>query len=295
MAIALVTGTSSGIGLATAVSLARAGHTVAATMRNLDGGADLRQIIAKEKLPITLTALDVDDDDSVRDAFVKVVAENGPIDILVNNAGIPGAAGGVEEIPFNVFQRVMETNFFGGLRCIQAVIPSMRERRRGTIVNVTSIAGRIAVTSLAPYAASKWALEALSECLAQEMRAFNVRVVIVEPGVIATPLVTKAYPIPAGGPYPHARRLTALFAARLANQTPPSVVADLIRDIVDGDSWQLRYPAGLIPRWRLEGGRTRRTSKRLRRPPRVTTNLSRGSSANSGSTLRCNDWAGAPE
>ena len=244
MAIALVTGTSSGIGLATAVSLARAGHTVAATMRNLDGGADLRQIIANEKLPITLTALDVDDDDSVRDAFAKVAAEHGPIDILVNNAGIPGAAGGVEEIPFNVFQRVMETNFFGGLRCIQAVIPSMRERRRGTIVNVTSIAGRIAVTSLAPYAASKWALEALSECLAQEMRAFNVRVVIVEPGVIATPLVTKAYPIPAGGPYPHARRTTALLAAIRANRTPASVVGDLIRDIVDGDSWQLRYPAG---------------------------------------------------
>jgi NAD(P)-dependent dehydrogenase (short-subunit alcohol dehydrogenase family) len=165
MAIALVTGTSSGLGLATAVSLARAGHTVTATMRNLDGGADLRQIIAKEKLPITLTALDVDDDDSVHDAFAKVVAEHGWIDILVNNAGIPGAAGGVEEIPFNVFQQVMETNFFGALRCIKAVVPSMRERRKGTIVNITSLAGRIARASLAPYAASKWALEALSECL----------------------------------------------------------------------------------------------------------------------------------
>ena len=244
MAIALVTGTSSGIGLATAVSLARAGHTVAATMRNVDGGADLRQIIAKEKLPITLTALDVDDDESVRDAFAKVVAEHGPIDILVNNAGIPGAAGGVEEIPFNVFQQVMETNFFGALRCIKAVVSGMRERRRGTIVNVTSIVGRIAVTSLSPYAASKWALEALSECLAQEMRAFNVRVTIVEPGVIATPLATKEYPIPAGGTYPHARRIRALLAAIRANQTPASVVGDLIRDIVDGDSRQLRYPAG---------------------------------------------------
>lgn len=246
MAIALVTGTSSGIGLSTAVSLARAGHTVAATMRNLDGGADLRQIIAKEKLPITLTALDVDDDDddSVRDAFAKVVAEHERIDVLVNNAGIPGAAGGVEEIPFNVFQQVMETNFFGALRCIKAVVSGMRERRRGTIVNVTSVAGRIPRASLAPYAASKWALEALSECLAQEMRAFNVRVAIVEPGVIATPILTKGYPIPAGGPYPHARRIAALFAARLANPTPPSVIGDLIRDIVDGDSWQLRYPAG---------------------------------------------------
>jgi NAD(P)-dependent dehydrogenase (short-subunit alcohol dehydrogenase family) len=244
MAIALVTGTSSGLGLATAVSLARAGHSVTATMRNLDGGAELLQIIAKEKLPIRLTALDVDDDDSVHDAFAKVVAEYGSIDILVNNAGIPGAVGSVEEIPFNVFQQVMETNFFGALRCIKAVVSGMRERRRGTIVNVTSLAGRIARASLAPYAASKWALEALSECLAQELRAFNVRVAIVEPGVIATPILTKGYQVSAGGPYPHARRIAALFSARLGNQTPPSVVGDLIRDIVDGDSWQLRYPAG---------------------------------------------------
>ena len=243
MAIALVTGTSSGIGLATAVALARAGHTVAATMRNLDGGAEIRKIIAQEKLPITLTALDVDDDASVRDAFAKVVALHGPIDILVNNAGVPGG-GSVEETPLAVFRQVMETNFFGALHCIKAVISGMRERRRGTIVNVTSVAGRIASAPFASYAASKWALEALSECLAQEMRAFNVRVAIVEPGVIATPIFTKGTPFPSDSPYPHARRIMALFAARLANPTPPSVVGDLIRDIVNGDSWQLRYPAG---------------------------------------------------
>jgi NAD(P)-dependent dehydrogenase (short-subunit alcohol dehydrogenase family) len=137
----------------------------------------------------------------------------------------------------------METNFFGGLRCIKAVIPSMRERRKGTIVNVTSIAGRTAIAPMASYAASKWAFEALSECLAQEMRAFNVRVAIVEPGVIATPIFTKGPP-PRPSLYPHGRRLGAMFAAALANPTPPSVVGDLIRDIVDGDSWQLRYPAG---------------------------------------------------
>jgi NAD(P)-dependent dehydrogenase (short-subunit alcohol dehydrogenase family) len=244
MTLAVVTGSNSGIGLATAVALARAGHTVAATMRNIDSGVEIQKISAKEKLPIYLAALNVDHDESVREGFAKIVAQHGPVDILVNNAGIPGAVGGVEEIPFNVFQQVMETNYFGALRCIKEIVPGMRERRRGTIVNVTSLAGRIARASLAPYAASKFALEALSECLAQEMRAFNVRVAIIEPGVIATPILTKGYPIPAGGPYPHARRLTALFAARLANQTPPSVVGDLIRDIVNGDSWQLRYPAG---------------------------------------------------
>jgi NAD(P)-dependent dehydrogenase (short-subunit alcohol dehydrogenase family) len=243
MATALVTGTSSGIGLATAVALARSGHTVAATMRNLESGAEIRQIAAEEKLPIHLSALDVDDDASVREAFAKAVAQHGSIEVLVNNAGVPGG-GPVEETPLGEFRRVMETNFFGTLRCIQAVVPSMRERRCGTIVNVTSVAGRIAMTPQASYAASKWALEALSECLAQEMRAFNVRVAIVEPGVIATPIFTKARPLPEHSPYPHSKRLRAIFAAVLANPTPPSVVGDLIRDIVDGDSWQLRYPVG---------------------------------------------------
>lgn len=243
MALALVTGSNSGIGLATAVSLARARHTVVAAMRNLARGAEIRKIAAQEKLPIHLATLDVDDDASVRAAFSEVVAQHGPVEVLVNNAGI-GGGGAIEETPLDSFRQVMETNFFGAVRCIQAVVPGMRERRRGAIVNVSSVAGRIASAPQASYAASKWALEAVSECLAQEMRAFNVRVAIVEPGVIATPIFTKARPLPKNSPYPHARRLRAIFAAVLANPTPPSVVGDLIRDIVDGDSWQLRYPAG---------------------------------------------------
>ncbi len=138
----------------------------------------------------------------------------------------------------------METNYFGALRCMKEVVPGMRQRRRGTIVNVTSVAGRTATAPMASYAASKWALEALSECLAQEMRAFNVRVAIVEPGVIATPIFGKGRSSAPDSPYPHGRRLRALFAAALANPTPPSLVGDLIRDIVNGGSWQLRYPAG---------------------------------------------------
>jgi NAD(P)-dependent dehydrogenase (short-subunit alcohol dehydrogenase family) len=242
MALALVTGSSTGIGLATSISLARSGHTVVAAMRNLERSGEVRKIAGKEKLPIHLAKVDVDDDASVREGFAKVVAEHGPIEVLVNNAGIPGG-GPVEEASLDAFRQVMETNFFGGLRCIKAVIPSMRERRKGTIVNVTSIAGRTAGAALASYAASKWAFEALSECLAQEMRAFNVRVAIVEPGVIATPIFKKVPP-PRPSLYPYGRRLRAIFAAALAHPTPPSVVGDLIRDIVDGDSWQLRYPAG---------------------------------------------------
>jgi NAD(P)-dependent dehydrogenase (short-subunit alcohol dehydrogenase family) len=123
---------------------------------------------------------------------------------------------------------------------------------------VTSIAGRMASAPMASYAASKWAFEALSECLAQEMRAFNVRVAIVEPGVIATPIFGKARPLPPDSLYPHGRRLRALFAAMLAKPTPPSVVGELIREIVDGDSWQLRYPAGpdAAPRLKSQASKT---------------------------------------
>ena len=243
MAIALVTGTSSGIGLATAVTLARGGHKVIATMRNLDGGSELRKIVSAEALPVTVAALNVDDDGSVTNAIGKVLAENGRIDILVNNAGLSGL-GSVEEVPIGVFRQVMETNFFGALRCIKAVIPSMRARRHGCIVNVTSVAGRVAMAPQAAYAASKWAFEALSECLAQEMKAFNVRVVIIEPGVIATPIFSKGRPVPQDSPYPHLRRLRALFNASLANPTSPYVVSEQIREIVESDSWQLRYPIG---------------------------------------------------
>ena len=243
MAIALVTGTSSGIGLATAVTLARGGHTVIATMRNLDGANELQKIVSAERLPITVAALNVDEDASVNGTIGKAIAENGRIDVLVNNAGI-GRGGSVEEAPLESFREVMETNFFGALRCIKAVVPGMRERRQGCIVNITSVAGIVALAPQSVYASSKWALEALSECLAQEMKAFNVRVAIVEPGVIATPMLGKRTPPPKDSPYPHTRRLAALFTASLSKPTSPYVVAEQIHQIVDGDSWQLRYPVG---------------------------------------------------
>jgi NAD(P)-dependent dehydrogenase (short-subunit alcohol dehydrogenase family) len=253
MAVALVTGASSGIGFATAVTLARGGHTVIATMRNPNGAGELLKIVTEEKLAVEVAALNVDEDASVREAIGKALAERGHIDILVNNAGV-GGGGAVEEVPLDFFRQMMETNFFGALRCIKAVIPSMRERRHGCIVNVTSIAGRVAMAPQAPYAASKFALEALSECLAQEMKAFNVRVAIIEPGVIATPIFSKAKPLPEHSPYPQLRRLRAMFAASLANPTSAYVVGEQIRQIVDGDSWQLRYPvgpdAGPFMKWR---------------------------------------------
>jgi NAD(P)-dependent dehydrogenase (short-subunit alcohol dehydrogenase family) len=243
MPIALVTGTSSGIGLAAAVTLARAGHTVIATMRNVDKVGELQTIVTAEKLPVTVASLNVDDDTSVSTAIGAVLKEHGHIDVLVNNAGVAGG-GSVEEAPMEVFRQVMETNFFGALRCIKAVTPGMRERRQGLIINVTSVAGRVALAPQGAYAASKWALEALSECLAQEMKAFNVRVAIIEPGVIATPIFGKARRPIEDSPYPHGRRMRAMFAASLARPTSPFVVGEQIREIVEGDSWQLRYPVG---------------------------------------------------
>jgi NAD(P)-dependent dehydrogenase (short-subunit alcohol dehydrogenase family) len=170
----------------------------------------------------------------------------------VNNAGIPGG-GVIEETSLELFRNVMETNFFGGLRCIKAVVTSMRERRKGAIVNVTSVAGRVAMSPQAAYASSKWAFEALSEILAQELKAFNIRVAIVEPGVIATPIFKKGSPPVENSPYPHLRRLRAIFAASLASPTPPDVVAKRIVEIVDGDSWQLRYLVGSDAQALLEG------------------------------------------
>ena len=130
MSIALITGCSTGIGFATAVAMARAGHEVVAAMRNPDGAPELAEFSAAEKLPVSVVRLDVDSDESVRRGIEEVLATRGRIDVLVNNAGI-GGEGPVEEVEIGVFRKVMETNFFGALRCTQAVLPGMRQQRSG--------------------------------------------------------------------------------------------------------------------------------------------------------------------
>jgi NAD(P)-dependent dehydrogenase (short-subunit alcohol dehydrogenase family) len=243
MATVLITGSSTGIGRATAVALARARHDVYATMRNPDRSPELRTIAQQESLPITTLCLDVDGDDSVTQAVHQVLAERGRIDALVNNAGI-ATFGAVEDLPLDLFRRTMETNYFGALRCIQAVLPSMRERRSGCIINVTSVGGRIAIGAHGSYAASKFALEALSEALAQEVKAFNIRVAIVEPGIIQTAILDKLPEAPPESRYPHEGRLRALHAAALRTSVSPFVAGEAIRQIVESESWQLRYPVG---------------------------------------------------
>lgn len=243
MGVALVTGCSTGIGFATALRLARAGHEVFASMRRPEGASELRAIAASQSTPMEVLRLDVECDASVQAAVDHVMASKGRIDLLVNNAGL-GASGTVEETAMSTFREVMETNYFGALRCLKAVVPAMRAQRSGLIVNVSSVSGRVVMAANAAYSASKFALESMSESLAQELKAFNVRLAIVEPGVIVTPIFSKTERSADAGLYPASRRLGALYRALLENGSTPALVADQILQIVDGTSWQLRYLVG---------------------------------------------------
>lgn len=243
MASVLITGTSKGIGLESALAFGRAGHQVHATMRNPSQSPLLAETAAKENLPISVCAMDVDSDQSVTDAIASILRSHGPIDVLVNNAGVEGV-GSIEELPIAEFRAIMETNYFGALRCIQALVPQMRKRRSGCIINVSSVAGRVAIPPLTSYSASKWALEALSEGLAGEMKTFNIRVAIVEPGIIDTAMARRIGSTATVSPYPHSARFSALFSGALKNPVPPSLVARKILEVADSGTWQLRHPVG---------------------------------------------------
>lgn len=243
MSKVLITGTSSGIGFETAIVLGRAGHTVYATMRNPERGAALRAVVAEEQLPISILQMDVDVDESVDAAVSAIRAQTGCIDVLVNNAGIE-RTGSIEGLALDDFKATMETNYFGPLRSIRAWLPDMRKRQSGCIINVTSVAGRIACSPLAPYTASKFALEALSEALAQEVKPFNVRVAVVQPGIIDTAMARRVEDVPADAAYPQVRRFGQMFAASLEKPTPPTIVAQKIREIIESGTQKLRHPVG---------------------------------------------------
>lgn len=242
MASVLITGSSKGIGLETALAFARAGYEVHATMRNPSKAPTLAEMAAKEKLPIAVHAMDVDSDESVRDAIAGIL-KTGAVDVLVNNAGVE-ARGSVEELPLAVFREVMETNYFGALRCIQAVVPGMRERKSGCIINVSSVAGRLSNPPLTAYCASKWALEALSEGLAGEMKTFNVRVALVEPGIIDTAMAQRIGDPPNKSLYGQEARFSALFSHSLKTPVPPSLVAAKILEVAQSGGWKVRHPVG---------------------------------------------------
>jgi NAD(P)-dependent dehydrogenase (short-subunit alcohol dehydrogenase family) len=243
MAVAVITGTSTGIGLASAVAFGRAGYQTYATMRRPGASPELASIAKAEKLPIKIVTMDVNDDRSVSGAFSKILAEARSIDVLVNNAGIH-AQGATEELPLSEFRRVMETNYFGTLRCLQAVLPGMRKQGSGHIVNVSTVGGRMCGLSQGPYSGSKYALEAISEVLAGEVKAFGIHVTIVEPGVFVTPIFGKMRDLPKNTLYPQERRMNAIYAASLKMGQAASVAAARIVEIVQSGTWQLRHPLG---------------------------------------------------
>ncbi len=238
----LITGTNRGIGMETALAFGRANHRVFATMRNLEKASDLKQQIKDESLAIAIYQMDVDSDESVKQCIDKIIQEHGHIDVLVNNAGIE-RHGSVEELPMAEFKAVMETNYFGAVRCMKAVLPTMRQNKNGFIINVSSMAGKIVLSPLGPYSASKFALEAITEALAQEVKPYNIRVSLIEPGIINTDM---AFDITLNDQslYPQVRRIGHFWDESLKSPVPPSLVAGKILEAVESHSWQLRYPVG---------------------------------------------------
>ena len=183
--VAVVTGTSSGIGFETSLALAREGYFTYATMRDTTKSDKIKEITQKENLKINILELDVDDEKSVKSAIAQILDQKQRIDVLVNNAGW-GLWGCVEDVSVDEFKEQFETNFFSIIRLIQEVAPTMRKQSSGTIVNVSSVVGRIGFPASPAYISSKFALEGLSESMRFEFAPFGVDVIIIEPGVIKT-------------------------------------------------------------------------------------------------------------
>ena len=255
MSVVLITGASSGIGLATALHFARLGDDVHAGLRNPDAATDLARAIERERLPIHPLRLDVDDARSVEHAVKRVLERSGRIDVLVNNAGV-GGGGPLEEVPVDFARQMFDTNYFGVIRMVQAVLPGMRERRSGAIVNVSSIMGLVATAGHGHYCAVKHALEAASEVLAQEVYGFGIRVAIVEPGVVVTPIFTKAkrFTTPESPYSVHVHRLLLFYQMQMKSPSQPEDVARVIHDAVTAPDATLRHLVGEDAK-RLAAGR----------------------------------------
>jgi NAD(P)-dependent dehydrogenase (short-subunit alcohol dehydrogenase family) len=219
---------------------------VFAGLRNPAKAAPLREAAAKENLPVEVIELDVASSDSVARAF-EAVRKHGPVDVLVNNAGIGGATP-LEFVPEDEHRQIFETNYFGSVRCIQAVLPEMRERGAGTLVNISSMTGRIATPNQIPYSASKFAIECLSEALAVEVRRFGIRVLIVEPGVVMTSIfdnAKQATRYDRRSPYQQMmRRNGKVYIAGFRRAVQPEQVAETILAAIHAPEYKLRWPVG---------------------------------------------------
>jgi NAD(P)-dependent dehydrogenase (short-subunit alcohol dehydrogenase family) len=243
--VALVTGSSSGIGFETALLLSKSGLHTYASMRNLEKSRNITEIANTENLPLTVVQLDVNDDRSVKDAVGKIVAENKRIDVLVNNAGY-GLFSPIEDITLDQVKEQFETNFFEAIRVMHAVMPIMRRQRSGTIVNVSSLVGRVGIPVSSAYVATKFALERLSESMGYELKEWGINIVIIEPGVIKTNflenLKTTDKRSILQSPYADLiERVSKVFGKTMDNSSSPKLVAEAILNAIISKEPEIRY------------------------------------------------------
>ena len=248
--VAVVTGSSSGIGYATSLLLARNRFHTYATMRNTEKSADIQEIANKEKLPLQVIQLDVNDDASIRNSIKRVERENERIDVLVNNAGY-GLVGAFEDLSIEEIKSQFETNFFGVIRLTQQVLPIMRKQKSGTIVNVSSGAGRIGFPGMSAYVSSKFALEGLSESMSYELEPFGIKVIIIEPGIIRTNfkknsvMSKKSLDNSSISPYSTIiQKIDSSISSIIEHATPPEEVANAIMHAITSNNPELRYLVG---------------------------------------------------
>jgi NAD(P)-dependent dehydrogenase (short-subunit alcohol dehydrogenase family) len=257
--VAVVTGSSSGIGYETSLTLSRNGFLTYATMRNLNKSENIKSLAEKEKLPLKLIELDVTDDGSVKNAIQSIKAEANRIDVLVNNAGY-GINGAFEDLAMEEIRAQYETNLFGVIRVTQAVLPIMRKQKSGIIVNISSGAGRFGYPGGSAYVSTKFAIEGLSESMAYELEPFGIRVVLVEPGVIRTNFVNSMVAAKKSqdpnSPYSQLMQNVATsFQQMLEGGSSSDVVAKVVLKAVTSENPSLRYLAGKDVETWLDGKR----------------------------------------
>ena len=244
--VAIVTGSSSGIGYETALALARDGYFTYATMRNTSKGEKILEVAKNENLNIEVLELDVDNPESIKSAITKILGDKNRIDVLVNNAGY-GQFGCTEDVSVEDFKKQFETNFFSIVRIIQEVAPTMRNQNSGIIVNISSVVGRMGLPGSPAYISTKFALEGLSECLRYELGQFGVKVTMIEPGVIKTNFFD-SMKIPESKSDPKYKQLTDNILSGLKMMvemgTSPAQVAEVIIKAIHDDEILPRYTAG---------------------------------------------------
>ena len=247
--VAIVTGSSTGIGYETSLALARDGFLTYATMRNVNKAENIKSIATKESLPLHVKQLDVTDDILVKNAVQAISSETGGrVDALINNAGY-GLNGAFEDLSMDEIKAQYETNFFGLIRVTQALLPTMRRQKSGTIVNISSGAGRFGFPSGSAYVSTKFAIEGLSESMSYELEPFGIKVVIVEPGVIRTNfgnglVVAKKSQDP-NSPYSMMmKKIANAFEQMTKNASSPDLVANVVLKAVKDENPNLRYLAG---------------------------------------------------